>query len=72
MMPFDAFLIRFSVEFSIMGYLYGNNWIVSAIISARFLLDKFCSSSVISYMCICRYSRSVESVPTQKLKLESY
>ena len=35
-MPFSAFLVRFSVEFSIMGYLYGDNWTVSEIISAHF------------------------------------
>ena len=36
MMPFVTVMIPFSVEFSIMGYLYGNNLTVSAIISARF------------------------------------
>ena len=36
MMPFSAFLIQFSVEFSIMVYLYRNNLTGSAIISAHF------------------------------------
>ena len=45
MMTFSLFLITFSVEFSIMGYLYRNNLTVSVIISARFLLRKLCSSS---------------------------
>ena len=36
MMPFATFLIPFSVEFSIMGYVYGNNLTVTAIISAHF------------------------------------
>ena len=35
MMPYSAFLITFSVEFSIMGYLYGNNLTLSEIISVH-------------------------------------